>query len=168
MFINLLLTLILYFVAPHRSTDMITYFVMVVAVGPPMTVATAQLVLERPNKLWLMPCLVVLHHGMCMNNTMAVLRAFTPGKGVFERTPKFGSLQEKRKYSTTSYFKQLQVNVPWPEVFMLCVLLVSLALGMMYPELRVNTASYPWLAFFALGFLTVIVFHLQELCMKPE
>jgi len=128
-----------------------------------MVVATAQLHLDRPQNLWLMPFLVVLHHGMCLNNTIAVLHAFTSRKGVFERTPKFGSLQN---FSSTPYFKQLTLNFPWAEIVAVICLVGSLSIGLVLPDLQVGRATYPWLAFFALSFVCMLGLHLQELCAK--
>ena len=160
MLLNLLITVCLFFLTPYRGTDYILAITAVVAVGPPLIVLTSQLYLGHPERMKLMPLLIILHHGLCLSNTSAVFEAFKGNKGTFERTPKFGNLQEDSKWAATNYAKALRsIGFPFGELMMVVFLGTVMVMGL-YVEVNYNT--YPWLFFFLLGFLSIIGLHVQE------
>eukprot|EP00808_Paulinella_micropora_P021396 g82647.t1 len=160
MFLNLMLTVALFFIAPARSTEYVTVVVMVLAVGPPMVVATAELYIENQEGLMLMPLLLTLHHGLTVNNTFAVFQAFQHKKGTFERTPKFGDMVDR--WRATDYFAHMKSHLPFTEIAVVVFLFTAMVLANNY-DLQVNNASYPWLVFFMLGYCYIIFLHLQEM-----
>ena len=62
------------------------------AVGPPLVVAMAEMLIGHSDRLGLMIPLLFLHHGLCVNNTIAALSALLlpAARFEFERTPKYG------------------------------------------------------------------------------
>eukprot|EP00457_Paulinella_chromatophora_P003857 gb/GEZN01003865.1/.p1 GENE.gb/GEZN01003865.1/~~gb/GEZN01003865.1/.p1 ORF type:complete len:554 (+),score=76.26 gb/GEZN01003865.1/:170-1831(+) len=167
MFLNLMLTIALFFIAPARSTEYLTLVVMVLAVGPPMVVATAQLYIENQEGLMIMPLLLMLHHGLTVNNTFAVFQAFKHTKGIFERTPKFGEMGDGNKWRATEYFKHMKANLPTYEIAVIILLCSVMAYANTH-KLQVNKASYPWLVFFVLGYSYIVYLHFQEMFSFPS
>lgn len=160
MVLNLLVTISLFFLTPVRAPEYVLYFTCLLAVGPPLEITYAQLWQEKPWRVLLMPLLILLHHGLCLNNCSAVFEAFNPvNKGVFERTPKFGSMEN---WANTNYAKALKsVGFPLAEILM-CILLLTCILVGCCTDLPVNAYAYPWLYFFLAGFGQMIFFHFHE------
>jgi hypothetical protein len=76
--------------------------VFLVAMGPPSVVVHAQFLLGSPVRLLLMPQLLLMHHGLIVSNSVAVLQAFGGYSPPFERTPKFGFDEIKNSTATAS------------------------------------------------------------------
>lgn len=160
MVLNLIFTIVIFFLVPPRETDYFLWVTAVIAVGPPLVVALSQTNLDHPERLVLLPLIAILHHGLCISNTAAVLQAFWGSKSAFERTPKFGELQQDGKWQDSSYARSLVAkNFPKLEFTVFCTLLVCMAAGRF---MNVNSYTYPWLMFFTLGFAYVLFLHYQE------
>ena len=160
MLLNLMITICLFFLTPQRGTDYVLMVTAVVAAGPPLVVLMSQLYLGHPERMKLMPILILLHHGLCLSNSSAVFEAVKGNKGSFERTPKFGNLQEDSKWASTNYAKALRsLGFPFGEVMMVILLTTIMLMGL---SMDVNYYTYPWLLFFLIGFIIIICLHIQE------
>jgi len=154
--INLTATLFLFFADPHAIADPVqTAIFLLPAMGPPLVVGLGQLQLKHYERLLLLPCLVVLHAGMCLSNTKAVVAALRGEKSSFERTPKFG----ETSWAGTNYANNLKINLPWPELIACAGLILSMFIGCFVDCL---VGFYPFLALSALGFAAVAFLHLDE------
>jgi len=163
MFLNLVLTVVLFFLMPHRTITFIEYVILSFAVGPLTVVAYSQLYLGKDYK-FILSCmigLVLLHHGLVLNNTWAALFAFSKQKGIFERTPKFGDTGTK--WIGTSYAKKLGIPLPWAELVAIVLLGLTMYTGLFF---QVHYPTYNWLFFFSSGFVFVVILQLQELWSK--
>jgi len=81
--------------------DFMWLTLLVGACGPPFLYATAAIWLRRPARLLLLPLLVVLGYGICVNNSIAVLRGFLDPVGEcveFCRTPKTAAVGRTAQY----------------------------------------------------------------------
>eukprot|EP01006_Ploeotia_vitrea_P039007 TRINITY_DN66302_c13_g2_i1.p1 TRINITY_DN66302_c13_g2~~TRINITY_DN66302_c13_g2_i1.p1 ORF type:complete len:639 (-),score=357.51 TRINITY_DN66302_c13_g2_i1:81-1997(-) len=162
MFFNLLITSTLFFLTPVRADYYLLMLTVAVAFGPPLVVACAQIYLGRTHRMALMPLLVLLHHGLCVSNTMAVFEAVRGIRGSFERTPKFGQLQEQNRWAGTQYARALKsVGFPTYEIIMSALIITIISTGLM-ADVEVNQTTYPWLCFFLIGFLMIIALHVIE------
>lgn len=160
--INLTATLYLFFADPYATADPVqTLCFLLPALGPPLVVGLGQIQLKHYERLLLIPFLVVLHAGMCISNTKAVVAAIRGEKSSFERTPKFGEAQ----WAGTNYAKSLKIVLPWDELIAGVFLSGCLLAGMFVPVLE---GFYPFLALSTLGFFAVSWLHIDEVnqCAK--
>jgi cellulose synthase/poly-beta-1,6-N-acetylglucosamine synthase-like glycosyltransferase len=70
------------------------------AVAPSLTYSYARYVLEGGSALRVLPAMIVLGCGLCLNNALAVLRGLRTVGGEFVRTPKSGSSGVRGRSST--------------------------------------------------------------------
>jgi hypothetical protein len=161
MVLNLLCTLALFFTTSESGFATLVLITCLMAVGPPLVVCVAEWKLGHPERILLLPLLIILHNGLCLNNSFAVLEAIIGKKTAFERTPKFGNMQAGDKWTETQYAKALQGHkLPWAEIIMCGVLLLCMLVGV---QLNVATHSYPWLFIFLSAFLSIIFQHYKEI-----
>lgn len=161
MVLNLLCTIALFFTTAESGFATLVLITCLMAIGPPLVVCVAEVKLGHPERIFLLPLLIILHNGLCLNNSFAVLEAVVGKKTPFERTPKFGNMQTGDKWTETEYAKALQGHkLPWAEIFMCAILLCCMLLGV---QLNVATHSYPWLFIFLAAFLSIIFQHYREI-----
>jgi len=166
MFYNLFLTTMLFFLMPNRGFNLLQWVILAMAVGPPTVVAAAQFWLDRvdPLKPFLksMFFLILLHHGLVLNNTYAVFCAIfiKSHSGTFDRTPKFG---QTKSWVKTNYGTQLGITVPWFELGMIGFLAAVIWSGLHY---EVHHPTYPWLLTFISSFCFVVYLQMSEYWSK--
>eukprot|EP00455_Lapot_gusevi_P028889 TRINITY_DN3095_c0_g1_i12.p1 TRINITY_DN3095_c0_g1~~TRINITY_DN3095_c0_g1_i12.p1 ORF type:complete len:223 (+),score=64.01 TRINITY_DN3095_c0_g1_i12:163-831(+) len=162
MALNLCFTVFLFFLVPGGEPDYVLYLTVILATGPPLVVASAQFALGKPHRVVLMPWLVFLHHGLCLNNAIAVISALLGLRANFQRTPKFGDQQANNAWMWTSYAQSLATSKDWPwlEMAMALGLLTVMGVGLW---LRLSIYTFPWLLFFFLGFLFIVVLQWREI-----
>jgi hypothetical protein len=164
MLANLLVTLALFFFSEDRTSmpQQQLAAVLIVATGPPLEVALSQVWLGHPERLVNMPMLLLLHHGLCVSNAIAVCEALLGHKSPFERTPKFGdATTDVKMWKATKYMQSVRkaTGIFW-EFLMLLVCIGTLVVGLMQPT--PDLLIVPWLVFFALSFAYIIFLHIQE------
>ncbi|MGC8878600.1 MAG: cellulose synthase family protein [Anaerolineae bacterium] len=122
-------------------------WLMIAAVGPPLMYTVAQ-ISDGGNwgyRLRLLPMLVMLGTGMCLNNTIAVVRALLGVRTSFQRTPKFDLRRAGDNWMGSIYALRRDALV-WGEL-----LLALLAMGAIFlPSIR--WTFIPWLLLYAGGF----------------
>jgi len=152
---------------PDRGFNFLQWIVLAMAVGPPTVVAAAQFWLDQvdPMKKFLksMFYLLLLHHGLVINNSYAVFCAIfiKDRSGTFDRTPKFGS--NNKSWIKTSYGTQLGVTLPWLELCMIAFLAIIIWLGLYY---EVHHPTYPWLITFISSFIFLVYLQVTEYSSK--
>ena len=121
------------------------------AVAPSLTYAYARYTLAgRWSGLRIIPAMIALGCGLCMNNALAVIRGAYLRGGEFVRTPKSGSSDARRRVSS---YRVSESNM-W--IFEIVLGLYSLACFVIYwqPPYRHRAFSF-FLLFYAVGFLLV-------------
>jgi hypothetical protein len=137
---------------------MISIFAMTMAVGPPAAVAYAQMLLNKYERILVLPLLILTMQGLSLNNAWADIQALRGRKSEFVRTPKFGN---DRNWASTTYALELSSTTKaLPEIFMFSLLCAAFIIGPFYVPCHI--ANIPWIAFFACSFLAIIVFHVIE------
>lgn len=161
MVVNLALTMCMFYLNPNSDAGILVWVTVIIAAGPPMIVMLSQGYLGHIENAIYMPMLIILHHGLCLNNAAACLEAIQGKTSGFERTPKFGDMQLGSKWYNTEYAKALKnTKLPWGEILMAAFLIFSMIMGLF---VEVNYYTYPWLMFFTGGFLMVIKLHFDEI-----
>lgn len=123
-----------------------------VALGPGTMLAYAQGVLDRHwwRRVWQLPTILVIGVGVALSTSLAVLEAFVGRRREFIRTPKFGIASPSGTWRGKGYGE----HAPWGGA-------VEVALGLYCAaatQLFWTSHQYvmvPFLALYALGFLTV-------------
>jgi len=94
----------------EKISDVALMYVLVGATGPPLMYTAAAVWLRRPARLLLLPLLVILGYGICLNNTIAVIQGLRDpvGESVeFVRTPKTGAVGKKASNVEKKSYPQL-------------------------------------------------------------
>lgn len=173
MVLYMFLTCMLFLINPPGSNYLVVVFTAVIAAGPPGVVAMAQLELGQPQRLVLMPLILILFHSLCISNAIAVWEAITGIKSEFVRTPKFGSSKTgvakaststqawkaEKNWESSDYAKDLMTHLPLSELVCFLVIVTVMFAGLF---LEVCEMTYPWLFFFAIGFAYLLFLHYQE------
>jgi hypothetical protein len=123
-----------------------------VALGPGTMLAYAQGVLDRHwwQRVWQLPTILVIGVGVALSTSLAVLEAFAGRRREFIRTPKFGIASPAGTWRGKGYGER----APWGGA-------VEVALGLYCAVATLpfwtshHYVMVPFLALYALGFLTV-------------
>jgi cellulose synthase/poly-beta-1,6-N-acetylglucosamine synthase-like glycosyltransferase len=167
MLFNLFCTMCLFFLTEQTNSLPQIAVILLIAAGPPLVVTTAQFQLGHPETLLHMPFLLLLHHGLCISNSIAVFEALIGHKSAFERTPKFGTAAASKPsvWKATTYMSSVRkaTGIFWE---MAMALLVATVIVTGFIVTNPDPLVVPWLVFFFISFLYIAYLHIQEGDMK--
>eukprot|EP00753_Platysulcus_tardus_P002766 PLAT11879.1.p1 GENE.PLAT11879.1~~PLAT11879.1.p1 ORF type:complete len:543 (-),score=278.24 PLAT11879.1:314-1942(-) len=161
MVLNFIFTMFIFLLgSPLDYGPVAGVIILSLALGPPFVVIFAQCMLGHPGRLLVLPQLLLLHHGIIINNCRAVIEAWVGKASVFERTPKYGDLKTNTAWKTSRYAQLVKVDF-LGELVASIALWGVLAYGIIYGN--AVPPLIPWLAFFASSFTYIVFLHLQEI-----
>jgi hypothetical protein len=104
-----------------------------------------------------LPLMISVGVGMCLSNTLAVLRGLTRRKFEFRRTPKFSVLKQDRSWKKKGY-RSTSLKAGWVEL-----LFTAYFVGAFWLALVMNQwISLPFIAMFGFGFAYVAFLSLAH------
>lgn len=169
MLANLGLTLLMCVLDSNHEPLLHPLLLLCSAMGPPLVVVVAQLHLRSPQRLLLMPLLLLMHHGISLSNTHAVLQGVCGHRGVFERTPKFGDAAMERTQAArkrdeswvkSNYARSVRSALSVTGEAVLCGLLLAV---LVYRSTTLLLDSLnAWLFFFLASYVYIIVLSAME------
>jgi cellulose synthase/poly-beta-1,6-N-acetylglucosamine synthase-like glycosyltransferase len=126
--------------------------------GPPLQALITQRTLYTDWKLRMLyfPMLMVLGAGMAVNNTIAVIKGLTSKEAIFQRTPKYQSVDRQGTWSLSSYTIPIDHTV-YGEIFMAVYAVVTGVLAY-----RVAPALSVFMVIYACGFVYVAATSLYQ------
>ena len=158
---------------PRRSCSRLGFILLLlIACGPPLVVCAAQFLLGNPERLLLLPFVLLLHHGLSLSNTLSVFDAFRGSEGAFERTPKYGRLSNEhsgqaasKEWKASTYARGVKDRRQvLREIAMVAILTTAIIVGvrLIQSGADLDVMVVPWLIFFDLSFLYLLWLRFDE------